>query len=101
VSLDAGTVSATAASTAYTITINHTLSAGLYFLAFNTQTAATTNHYSTATTTGGLQMPVGTSVGTTIRAGWQQSVNVTSGFGTAASLSLTGGNTPDVWIRKA
>jgi hypothetical protein len=43
--LDAGTVSATAASTFYQITISQTLNAGWYWLAFNTQTAATTNNY--------------------------------------------------------
>jgi len=43
--LDAGTVSATAGSTSYTITINQQLTAGLYFIAANSQTAATTNTY--------------------------------------------------------
>jgi hypothetical protein len=43
--LDAGTVSCTAASTLYTITINQQLSAGWYWLAFNMQTAATTSSF--------------------------------------------------------
>ena len=45
VELDAGTVSATAASTFYTITISETLDAGWYWLAANTQTAASTNNF--------------------------------------------------------
>lgn len=47
---DAGTVSATAASTLYTITISQTLSGGLYWLAINTQTAPTTNSIVAAST---------------------------------------------------
>ena len=44
--LDAGTVSATAGSTVYTITISQALSGGTwYWLAANTQTAATTNTF--------------------------------------------------------
>jgi hypothetical protein len=44
--LDAGTLSATSASTFYEITINQQLSAGWYWLAFNSQTNATTNSFS-------------------------------------------------------
>tara|TARA_R110000868_G_scaffold153750_5_gene379614 strand:+ start:1604 stop:2380 length:777 start_codon:yes stop_codon:yes gene_type:complete len=99
VSLDAGTVSATASTTNYTITVSHTLAAGLYFLAQNTQTAASTNNYVSANLTS-YQMPTGTSPGSIVP-GWQEDVNVTTGFGTVATLTTTGGNAPDVWIRKA
>jgi hypothetical protein len=98
VSLDAGTVNATVAATVYTITINHTLAAGLYFLAANSQTAATSNIYFSASGSY-LQMPVGTTVVSALATGWYQDVNVTSGFGTASSLVLNA-NTIDVWIRK-
>jgi hypothetical protein len=98
VSLDAGTVSATAAGTNYQITINHTLSAGLYYLAQNSQVAATTNNYVSANASY-LQMPVGTTISSGIPTGWLQDVTVTGGFATAATLTLNG-NTPDVWIRK-
>jgi hypothetical protein len=98
VELDAGTVSATAAGTNYEITINHTLSAGLYFLAQNSQVAASTNNYISANNSY-LQMPVGTSIGGAISTGWREDVTVTSGFATAATLA-NNGNTPDVWIRK-
>lgn len=100
VRVDAGTVSATAANTSYTITISETLVAGLYFLAQNSETAATTNNYVSANLTY-YQMATGTSPGTQMFPGWQQDVTVTGGFATAASLGLTGGNAPDVWIRKA
>jgi len=43
--LDAGTVSATASAATYLITINQQLTAGIYWLAANSQTAATTNTY--------------------------------------------------------
>ena len=43
--LDAGTVSCTAASTNYEITISQNLNAGFYWLAFCQQTAATTSTY--------------------------------------------------------
>jgi hypothetical protein len=43
--LDAGTVSATAASTFYQITIDQELDEGWYWLAANTQTAASTNNF--------------------------------------------------------
>jgi hypothetical protein len=99
VELDAGTVSATAASTNYEITINHTLSAGLYFLAQNSQVAATTNSYVSANASY-LQMPVGTGIGGAISTGWREDVTVTGGFATATTLALNA-NTPDVWIRKA
>jgi hypothetical protein len=42
---DAGTVSCTAASTEYEITISQTISAGWYCFAANTQTAAATNTF--------------------------------------------------------
>lgn len=45
VAFDAGTVSCTAASTVYQITINETLNAGLYWLAFCQQTAPTAGWY--------------------------------------------------------
>jgi hypothetical protein len=43
--VDGGTVSCTAAATAYTVTISQAVSAGWYWLAFNMQTAATTPNF--------------------------------------------------------
>jgi hypothetical protein len=99
VSLDAGTVSATAVGTAYAITINHSLSPGLYFLAQNSQTAASTNNFQSANN-GYMQMTVGTNPNASINTGWYEDVTVTGGFATAGTL-VTNANTPDVWIRKA
>ena len=48
--LDAGTISATAANTNYEITINQSLSPGLYWLATVSQTNATTNSYNSMLT---------------------------------------------------
>ena len=45
VNLDAGTVSCTATGVIYTITINKSLNAGWYWLAFCTQGAAATNNF--------------------------------------------------------
>jgi hypothetical protein len=45
VAFDAGTVSCTAANTFYEITISETLAEGWYWLAVNTQTAASTNTF--------------------------------------------------------
>lgn len=57
--LDAGTVSATAANTVYSITISQSVVAGTtYWLAFNSQTAATTNIYSGASANAGNGYPI-------------------------------------------
>jgi hypothetical protein len=50
VKFDAGTVSCTAAGTQYDITISQQLTAGWYWFAFNSQTAATTNSYTGSAT---------------------------------------------------
>jgi hypothetical protein len=85
VKFDAGTVSATASSTAYEITISETLGAGWYFLAANTQTAAATNTLASAN---GLQHPVMAY----INSSWQTWVSfresgVTGAFTTAGTLT--------------
>jgi len=43
--VDGGTVSATAAATLYTVTISQAVTAGWYWMAFNTQTAASINSF--------------------------------------------------------
>lgn len=94
VKLDAGTISATAATSSYEITINQTLSAGIYWLAFNTITAATTNAYV------GINAPTNTVafmanyaslqfVGENTNIGFTESINVTSGYSTAGTLTET------------
>jgi hypothetical protein len=90
--LDAGTVSATAASTTYSITISQAVTAGWYWLALNWQTAATTNAFDGFSNSIGVPNPLYPRLLTTGNAqiGFLQSVTVTSGFATAASLSDTG-----------
>jgi hypothetical protein len=93
--LDAGTVACTAASTVYSITISQTLNPGLYFLAANTVTAASTNNYiAYVSTTGNNLMgnAFGSSFAGSRYTGYSQSVNVTSGFSTGSgSLSISAG----------
>ena len=97
---DAGTVSVTAAATAYTITINETLSAGWYWLASNMQTAGTTNVFTGSATFIGLgsgQYPPNGSVNFTSYCWFENSV--TGAFATAGSLSESNGS-PLIALRK-
>jgi hypothetical protein len=100
--LDAGTVSPTAATTNYEITISQTLSQGWYWLAINCQTAASTNSITAVQgqAGGGVVGFTGSSgPSNPTYSGYQESVNVSSGFATAGTLA---GNTQPliVWIRK-
>jgi hypothetical protein len=54
VAFDAGTVSCTAASTTYEITINQTLAEGWYYFAYCTQAAASVNSFVTVTNANGF-----------------------------------------------
>jgi hypothetical protein len=99
VELDAGTVSFTGASQGQQITINETLAQGWYWLAFNMQTAGTTNAF-----LGNLPFPLGL-----MRHGgfsnqrvlsWSQS-GVTGAFATASSLTRETAATPSIWVRTA
>lgn len=87
--LDAGTVSATAATTNYAITISQTLAAGQYFLAANTQTAATTNTLqgNAAQTIVTVNLPFSSSTATTYTTGWQED-SITGAFATAVSPTI-------------
>jgi hypothetical protein len=97
--LDAGTVSCTAASTTYEITINQTLAEGWYWLAFNSQTNATTNNFQVANNT--LSNPLFPIASTTLlpQSRWTQS-GVTGAFAPAGSISLNTG-APIVGMRVA
>ena len=99
--LDAGTVATSAASTDYSITVSQSLTPGTYWLAMNTQTAATTNTYQsiigTANTVGILQdMGAASTVGA-LHSGYLQA-SVTGAFATAASLTAAQ-TTGITWIR--
>jgi hypothetical protein len=84
---DAGTVSCTAANTAYEITISETIQAGWYFTACNTQTAASTNTFAGTRSAyrEGITL-VGTNIDTNNRDNWHQS-SVTGAFATATGLT--------------
>jgi hypothetical protein len=99
VKFDAGTVSCTASSTVYTITISETLTAGWYWLAFCTQGAATTNHF--VSSTGVVNSPQLQRYNAAFgqQNGWSQS-GVSGAFATAGSVS-TAGNLPLVLLRTA
>jgi hypothetical protein len=97
--LDAGTVSATAASTAYTITTSATISTGgIYWLAFNTQTAATTNSFF-GVTTPALNGVVSIGVATSVYAGYYEA-SITGAFVDVVTTTLSGTN-PIVFLRRA
>jgi len=90
--LDAGTFVATASGTNYQITVSQSLAAGIYWTAVNVTSTATTNGFSNITPPAGytgatfaLNLDYSTAY-----AGWTQSVNATSGFATASSLSPIG-----------
>jgi len=95
--LDAGTVSATAASTLYEITISQTLNEGFYWLAWNAQTVATTNNIVLGDSVLAFNMSPVTSTGT--RFATYTQTGVTGAFATAGSLG-TGTNPPLVYLRR-
>jgi hypothetical protein len=102
--LDAGTVSATFNSSAYTITISQTLANGMYWLAFCQQgTAPSTGSYVgniNSQAQGNLLFNSAAGTPTNnLTAGYFQS-SVTGAFATASSPTITT-NTPYVWIRAA
>jgi hypothetical protein len=99
--LDAGTVSCTAASTTYEITINSTPPAGLYWLAWNAQTAATTNVFS-STGTGNNALSsqsLNTITGNNKYSYWYEN-SITGAFATAGTLVITT-SVPVVGLRMA
>jgi len=88
VNLDAGTVSVTASGTQYAITISKTLAIGWYWLAFNMQSAATTSTFYGTNTANAFVADLGAlTPGTNATVAFTQSVNSSSGFATAGTLT--------------
>ena len=87
--LDAGTVSPTAASTVYQITISQSLPVGNYWIAFNMQTAAANPHFlgKIFTIATALGYTISTTGSTTVDAGGWQQTGVTGAFATAGTLT--------------
>jgi len=101
VRFDAGTVSCTAASTFYPITISQTLPAGWYWLACNSQTNATTNTFTSTSlgiNFGILKYPSNGAINFTA-AHWYEA-SVTGAFATAGTL-VQSAETPIVVMRTA
>jgi hypothetical protein len=102
--LDAGTVSPTAASTNYQITISQSLSAGFYWLAFCQQgTAPTTGNYQGATSVGANLNSIINGQNSSPQGGAFMSYtqnSVTGAFATATSLTKST-NPIYVWLRAA
>jgi len=99
--LDAGLIAPSAISTEYNITINQALTPGWYWLAFNTITSPTTNNFYVYTSASTIYQPFDLGAASAIlptAASYQQSVNVASGFATAASLSLSLSAAPAVYL---
>lgn len=100
--LDAGTVSPTASNTVYQITISQSLDAGFYWLAINTQTAASTNNFIGNTASQGVYnvyMPYKPSPTSSFATGWREE-SITGAFTTAGTL-LQLGSTPTAFLRAA
>jgi hypothetical protein len=104
VSVDGGTVSCTAANTNYEVTISKSLTAGWYWLAYNVVTAATVNNMVGFAANSNLLLSASigqqtSPTGNHIQ-GYNESVNVTSGYSTAGTLTEDTA-TPAIWIRSA
>jgi hypothetical protein len=102
---DAGTVSVTAASTTYEITITQTPAAGYYFLAFNVQTygANPSFNFVNAANSIGQQMLLNSRASmdvTTSTIGYLQT-GVTGAFATAGTLTAITAQIPIVGLRVA
>jgi hypothetical protein len=101
--LDAGTVSVTAASTIFQITISQSLSAGTYWLAFCQQGTAPANNSVHGITTGlGLPNPLDlgqTTAATTYNQGYSQA-SVTGALPSTMTPTAAG-TIPFVWVRFA
>ena len=102
--LDAGTVTPTAASTAYEITISQSLTPGFYWLAFNQQgTAPTTGSYGGNTPTSNDPNPLIGGASSVIGGGLTQSLfeaSITGAFATAGTVSNIS-SVIYVWVRAA
>lgn len=98
---DAGTVSCTATSTTYLITINQTFGAGWYWVACNSQTNATTNTFNASSTFIGVGLgiyPPNASINF-ITTGWIES-SISGAFATAGTIGDTT-TSPIVVLRKS
>jgi hypothetical protein len=102
--LDAGTVSCTAASTTYEITISTTPPAGWYWLAWNLQTLATTNSFAAITSTTNYDRLIngtGATIETTTAQSGFNEGGITGAFATAGPLGVFTSDLPLIGLRIA
>lgn len=100
---DAGAVSCTASNTFYTITINQTVSAGIYWMAFASITNATTNAFRTSITPY-MQTHHDSTGGGGSATGFWRSIDVFGALPSTATVSSSGpnpGQVASVYLRKA
>lgn len=100
---DAGAVSCTAANTFYTITINQTLPAGIYWMAFASVTNAATNAFRTSITPY-MQTHHDSTGGGGTATGFWRSIDVFGALPSTATVSSSGpnpGQVASVYLRKA
>ena len=97
--LDAGTISCTAASTTYELTISSTPPAGYYYLAFNMQTSPTSAEFlGYNTELNPTYMNTATGTTTALSRGYYQS-SVTGAFATAGTLVANTANNMLIALR--
>ena len=102
VAFDAGTVSCTAASTNYEITISQTVTAGWYFIAFNTQSNAAVNIFTSVGSSNAIVsgiLPTYSSVAGNTTSSYYTQTGVTGAFATAGTLVAPGSTAPLVSLR--
>jgi hypothetical protein len=102
VALDAGTISLTNSNIQYVITISTALTKGLYWLAINSQTAASTNTYYSMSSSNHSPYNFGyTSIGGNAVLAYTETVSVSGGFATAGTLTVRDTAIPLVGLRSA
>jgi hypothetical protein len=88
--LDAGTVSTVGQGVVFQITVNQALAAGNYWLACNVTSSPGVAQYSGKSADNNSQLGhFGSATLSNFDAGWNESVNATSGFATAGTLNAT------------
>lgn len=99
--LDAGTVTVTAAATTYEITVSQSVTAGLYWFAFNNQTntSVTTNTYQGTAGSNRFFISRGAVTGSNY-SGFEES-GITGAFATAGTLNSRSSATPTGYARLA
>jgi hypothetical protein len=91
--LNAGTVSCTASGVNYSVTISQSLTQGWYWIAVNTQTAATTNQFLFNSQTNSSAVLYGnpTAFGANYDPSFTETATITGAFTTAVAVTSSNG----------